>query len=244
MNNFKDFLKITIFVLVLFWLIKVFDISYPLTITTQTKTSELSVVGEGKVEVVPDTAYIDVGILVENEPTVKKAQEKIDLINNKIIKTLEKLNISKKDIKTSNYSIYPNYKYENNINTISGYNGNVTVTIKAKNIEVVPQIISKSTEAGANQVQGVRFTIDKPEIYREQARKKAIENAKDQAKKLAKDLNIRLGKITNVVESNSSQPMPFYAKTMADGLGGGGGPEIEPGSQTITSVVTLYFEKR
>lgn len=246
MNWFKNLFLTTISILIIVSFIKFFNISYPLDIkiTNQSTAKELSVVGEGKIDVIPDTAYVELGILVENEPTVKKAQERIDEISNKIIKNLEELNIPAKNIKTSNYSIYPNYKYENNTSTLAGYNGNTILTVKVKNTEIVSKIISRATDAGANQVHGVRFTIDKPEIYREQARKKAIENAKEQAEKIAKDLNIKLGKITNMTESTPLNNDPqIYEKIPGAFGGGGGGPRIEPGSQSVISIVTLYFEK-
>lgn len=244
MNNLKDFFKITVFVLFLFWLIKVFDISYPLKITIYNKVSELAVTGEGEIEMIPDLAYISIGIRAQNEPTVKKTQEKIDEVNNRIINLLKNLGINKNDIKTSDYSIFPNYKYINKTSEINGYNGNATVEIKTKNIQLIQEIISKSTEAGANEIYGIRFSISNPERYREQARKKAIENSKKRAEKLASDLGIKLGKITNIIESYPSSFNNNFQSYGKMPITGGGSPQIEPGSQKINSVVTLYFEKR
>ena len=89
--------------------------------------------------------------------------------------------------------------------------------------------------------------VDDPAKYRAEARKKAIDNAKEQANKIASDLGIKLGKIVNISESSPDSAVPVYAlkdAAMSRGAGGGGNAAIEPGSQTITSVVTLYFEKR
>lgn len=243
-NNFvKNFLLVVVISLIALSLVKTLDISYPLTIVSSSKSNELAVVGEGKVEVTPDTAYVDAGITVDNRGTVEEVQKTVNTINDKIISSLRDLGIEKADIKTSNYSVYPNYKYENNINAISGYNGNSTVSIKVRDTQMTSKVIETVTAAGANQIQGVRFSIDKPEVYREEARNKAIANAKEQAQNLAKDLGLKLGKIVNIIESSPDQAgLPIYAKS-AEGLGGGGGPTVEQGSQTITTVVTLYFEK-
>jgi len=244
-NNFlKNFFIVVLISFIALYLIKVLDISYPLTIVSTSKSTELAVVGEGKVEVSPDTAYVDAGITVDNRTTVKEVQDTINTINNKIINALRDIGIEKADIKTSNYSVYPNYKYENNINTINGYNGNATVEIKVRNTQMVSQVIESVTNSGANQIQGVRFTIDKPEVFREEARNKAIKNAKEQAEKMAKNLGIKLGKIVNIIESSTNQPVALYDKTYSEGIGGGGAPIIEEGTQTVTSVVTLYFEKK
>lgn len=243
--NTKNIFLAGLIIFVFLFLIKFFDISYPLTIVTTTKTTELAVVGEGKVEVIPDTAFVDAGITVDNAPTIEEAQESINKTNNEIIQTMKNLGINKEEIKTSNYSISPNYDYSGKTDRITGYNGNVTVTIKTKKMNLVSQVIEAATKAGANQVQGVRFTIDKPEDYREKAREAAIVNAKEEASKVAKNLKIKLGKVVNIVESTPRTSTPYY-RSAEVGTGGAEdtSPVIEPGSQTITSTVTLYFEKR
>lgn len=243
--NFKNIGLILVASIAFLFLIKVFDISYPLHVTVANTNQELAVVGEGKVEVVPDVAYIDVGITVNNISSAGAAKGKIDEINNKLVEALKKMNISAKDIKTTNYSIYPTYSYENNISRISGYDGNATITVKTKSVGLVTQVIEAATNSGANQINNTRLVIDDPAKYREAAREKAIKNAKEQAEKLTKSLGIRLGKVVNIMESlngGSNNPQPMYEAKMSGG--GGGGPMLEPGTEVVTSTVTLFFEKR
>lgn len=228
--------------------VKQLDISYPVRVTSAYPTTEFSVTGEGKVEVVPDTATINAGITVSAAKDVATAQKEINEVNNKIIEGLKDLDVNKKDIKTSEYNIYPNYNYENG-QKIDGYMGNATVTIKTHRLDQVQSILSKLTEAGANQIQGVSFSVDDITKVRVKARNKAIEDAKKQAQQLAQDTGIKLGKITNIIESSGPEGYPPY---MAKSYGVGGDVEeiaapdatIEPGSQTITTTVTLFFEKK
>lgn len=237
-----------LFVLVLFLLVilKASGVGIPLSVVNTTTSSELSVVGEGKVDVIPDTAYVDAGISVIEGVSVAAVQKSIDEANNKIVAAMQKMGIDKKDIQTSNYSINPNYSYDNNKSGITGYNGNANITIKVKNTTMVSDVIQEATAAGANQIQGARFEVSEPAKYREDARSKAIANAKEQAQKLADSLGIKLGKVTNIVESSAGgYPPVMYDKAVSMSAR----PEavnavIEPGSQTISSVVTLYFEKR
>lgn len=245
-QTFKNAATVIILILVTLFLIKALDLSYPINITSTTRSSELAVVGEGKIEVTPDVAFVDAGITVNNVATVDEAQKLIDQTNQKILQALRKLGIDKGDIKTTNYSINPNYSFEGDTNRIVGYNGNVTITIKVRNIRNVSSVLEAAAASGANQIQGVRYSIDNPQSLREQARNKAIQNAKDQANQLAKSLGIRLGRVVNIVESSPNQPAPFTQRFQESALGGIGGAagEVEPGTQTVTSVVTLYFEKR
>lgn len=240
---YAGILLMTIFALIL---IDRLNISYPISLTSSTTSGELAVVGEGKVDVVPDSASVDIGVIVNDAATVEEAQNNLNNINNRVVEALVGLKIDKKDIKTSNYSVNPNYIYpEGGRSSISGYNGNVNITVKVKDVENLAKVIEAATKAGANNIFGTNYTVENPEKYREEAREKAIANARAQAEKLASTLGIRLGKIVNVVESSPDSPIYFSDKmAVSEGRGGGGGADLQPGSQTITSVVTLYFEKR
>lgn len=259
MKNVNVFLKenkvlstyvlLLIATLVFLWLINFFHISYPLEITSRTASGELAVVGVGKVDTTPDTASVDLGIVVNDAKTIEEASTQINNVNNAIVKGVQSLGIKKGDVKTSNYSVIPNYDYSKGGNgVITGYNGNTTVTVKVTDTSKLPQVIEAGTKAGANQVMGTNYSIDNPENFQEQARAKAIANAKEQAKKLANELGIRLGNVTNIVESsNNPGPVPMLYEKSAMRLDAGTNApsaDLQPGTQTITSTVTLYFEKR
>lgn len=231
-------------VLVFLFLVNFFNISYPISVTTKT-ASELSVVGEGQVDVVPDTGNVSVGITSQGS-NVDQVQKDMNQKNNAIVSALTNIGVSKKDISTSNYSINPTYDYERG-QTITGYNGSATLTVKSKDVNKLPGIITAATGAGANQIYGTSYSIDDPQKFREEARNEAIANAKEQAEKLANQLGIRLGKITNIVESGgdtSYPPIALKRETAAFGGDNMPSPDLQPGTQTITSTVTLFFEKR
>lgn len=235
--------------IILFFLvvIKAFNIALPVQVTNTQKSSELAVVGEGKVEVVPDSANVEVGISVTNAKTVDEAQQQINKVNNDIIVAMQKIGIEKKDIKTANYSVYPNYDYETG-RSITGYGADVRVTITTKNTQQVSEIVTAATSAGANTISGTSFTVSDPAKYRQEARAAAIKNAREQANEIANSLGIKLGKVVNIVEASPSNPdFPIINEKMA--FGGGASaqsavPDFQEGTQTISSVVTLYFEKR
>ena len=246
-SSLLTYIGFVVVTLLALFIVQSLNIAYPVTITTKAAPQDLAVVGEGKVTVVPDTATVTVGIVVNNAKTVDETQEKINVINNQIIDSMGKLGIAKTDIKTSNYSINPDYSYTNGSNQITGYSGNANLTVTVKNTNTLPQVITGATEAGANQVGDPQYTVDSPEKFREEARNKAIANAKEEAQKLAQSLGIRLGKVTNIVESQPNTPVPMFYRTDALKTASSAEitpPTIEAGSQEITSTVTLYFEKK
>ena len=233
------------------WLVNYFNISYPLTVTSKATSGDLAVVGVGKVDTAPDTASVDLGIVVNDARTIDDVTTQINKVNNAIVAGLEAIGIDKKEVKTSNYSINPNYDYTSGGNgRITGYNGSTTVTVKVKDTSKLPQVIEAGTKGGANQVMGTNYTIDEPENYQEQARAEAIANAKEQANKLAKELGIRLGRVVNIVEASGGNvvyPMMYEKSAVAFDTRAGSNapvPDLQPGTQTITSTVTLYFETR
>ncbi len=238
MNNLKSLFLALVLIISALYLIKILDISYPLTIVSTSKTNELAVVGEAKMEVVPDTAYVNLSITTQGSQ-VSQVREKIDKVNDALIKELKQLGIKKEEIKTTNYSVYPNYDYTSG-QKIVDYTGTVSLQVKIKNFSLIPNVLERAEKVGFNQIGGVNFTVDQPEVYREKVREKAIENARKQASKLAKSLGIKLGRITNIVESSPKESIE-YQRTV--GAGGPSSPIVEPGTETIYATVTLYFEK-
>lgn len=202
----------------------------------------IDIQGEGKVVAIPNVAEVDISVISEAKTPDKAAQDNIEKVN-KIIVFLKSKNIDEKDIKTINYNLSPKYQYSKGKSEIIGYAQSQTLLVKIRKFEQVGAIVKGVVEAGANQIGDLRFTIDDPEIYKTQAREKAILNAKQKAKSLAEAAGIKLGKIIDIVEGSVYFPQPYYLKEEAYGVGGGGipAPSIERGSQEITVSVTVKF---
>lgn len=220
---------------------------FPLSITQTTtqKQSTFDVTGQSKVTTIPDKAMVNMGITV-NEPTVKQVQDKANTIINNINAELGKLGIEKKDIKTDNYNLYPNYDYREG-QKITGYNVNANLTVSVTDFSKLNQAIDAATKVGANQIGGISFTLsdEKKKEVENQARKEAIDDAKAKAETLSKLAGMRLGKIVNVAEQPSynggREIMPMMAKAQ-DGMGGGAPTNVEPGSTSYNYSVTISYE--
>lgn len=201
--------------------------------------------GEGKVVAVPDIAQIYFGITKENKE-VAIAQKEVNEKMDSFIEELKRMGIAKEDIQTTNYSINPVYDWIDGKNVLRGYevNQQSEVKIRQAKMESIGKILTLSVDKGLNQVGGLSFTIDDPEVYRQQAREKALEKALEKAKLLSGMAKIKLGKIIYIDDSDST---PYYANydKMYSGLGMGGGAEsasIQPGSNEVSVIVTLTYE--
>lgn len=209
---------------------------------------QFSVTASGKVTAIPDIANITLGVYTEAQPTAAEAVKKNTIKMNKIILALEGIDIGKKNITTSNYSLNPVYDWtDKKGRTLKGYEVRQNVTIKIRDLENIGKAIQVTSEEGANQVGGVNFTIDDPDELKKEAMAIAINKAKAKANELAKIAGLKKGKLINVYESQTHYPdarvNKVYALDEASGLKGTiPKPIIEAGEQELAVEVTLVYE--
>jgi hypothetical protein len=224
----------------------------------------ISVSGEGEVFAVPDTAQFTFTVF-EIAATVNVAQEVVTETQNKIIDFLKGEGISEENIKTVGYNIYPRYEYQRSAiplgapsgvepvyypegrQVIVGYEVRHTIKVKVKETERAGELISGVTSLGANEVSGVSFTIEDEEAIKREARTKAIEDAKEKAEQLVKDLGVRLGPLVRFEESSGDYPIYFERSfALEEGFGGDdvSAPQIPAGENRIVIRVNLGYEIR
>jgi len=196
--------------------------------------------GEGKVYTKPDIAFVDFSVVTQGV-RIKDVQEANTSKMNNIITFLKKSGIEEKDIKTTSYSLYPQYVYEESkIPQISGYQINQTVSIKIRDLTKVGDILQDAVGWGVNQVNSLYFGVENDEQLKEQAREMAIKDAKAKAEKLASQIGIKLGKIIGFSESGNGY-IPIYKEGYGVG-GGSASPDIQAGESEIVVNVTLTYE--
>ena len=239
--------SIIIFFILLFVYSK-FGPSLPISVLTQTKGEPMMVSDTGKVSVVPDIAKITLGIDVQGQ-NLKQIQSEVNTKSKALTDSLRKLGIAEEDIKTTNYSVNPEYDYTNSPYKINGYRVSTTYEVEITDFELVNDTLVMATEAGANVVGNISFEVNEEtkEKKLQEAREIAVDKAKQKAEGLAKASGITLGKIINVTESMGfDYPRPIaYAKEMS--LSSGDSPEVAnvtPGETEISVTVNLSYEIR
>jgi hypothetical protein len=203
-----------------------------------------TITGEGKVTGVPDVAKIQLGYSIEKK-TVADAQKDNTAKMNAIIDKLKKdFKIDPKDIQTVNYYISPQYDWFNGKQSLRGYLVSQDLSVKVRDMDKVSQILDAAGSIGLNQIGNLSFEIDNPEKLKQQAREKALAQAKEKAEVLSNVVGVKLGKIISFSESSTDgQPIPIYSlNKMAEGVGGGVTPPVEAGSNEITVFATVQYE--
>jgi uncharacterized protein len=221
----------------------------PLSIssTVSQKQNLFTSTGEAELETIPDEASVSLGINVE-KPTVALAQDEANRVINSISERLKAMGIDKEDIKTQNYSIYPDYNYNDGDRKISGYRVTANLAVKLTDFDKLNAVIDMATAEGANQVGGINFSLskEKEDELKKKARVEAIEDAKNSAEELARLSGVKLGKVVDVNESQGGRyPQPYFsgAKLMAmDAVAESAPTNIEPGGATYSYSVTLSYE--
>lgn len=198
---------------------------------------------EGSVEVKPEIAMANLGAEI-TEPTAKESFARNNEIMDKVMKTLIKLGIEKKDIKTIQFTIFPQYDWSREEKPkLIGYTTTHIVGIKIRDIDKLGEVLDAVTEAGANIIPQISFTVDNLEQYLSIARERAIKKAKKKAEEIATAAGFKLGKIVYISEVPPFVP-PFYEKAME--VGGGGALQaralIPEGMMEIKVNVTLHYE--
>lgn len=208
----------------------------------------ISMSAEGKLSAVPDLASVSIGVLT-TAATAKQAQADNTTKANAVIEYIKQQGVDAKSITTTDLSVNPQYDYSSSVQKIIGYQANQTVNVKVhgvdKSTEVLNKVIGGATNAGANQINNVSLSFENPDDLRQQARKLAVDKAKQQAKELADQAGLKLGRVVNISESSNQMPYPMpYALDSAAGKGGGPitVPSVQTGSQDITESITLTFE--
>lgn len=210
------------------------------SVTTQ-KTDTFNVTADGKAAAAPDIALVNVGVQAQGG-TVKQAQQELNSAINKVAEAIKKVGVEAKDIQTSGYNLTPTYDYREGRGRITGYQANSNLTVKVREIEKANQVIDAATVGGANQVGGVSFDIDDKTKVENEARQKAVAEAKKKAEEAAKIAGFRLGRIINYSENFGPGPRPIPMLTKTEMAAGGAPTQIEPGTNEITVSVTLSYE--
>lgn len=206
----------------------------------------ISVGAEGKTTVAPDLAQFSFSVLTQGQDP----STIVDSNNRKVTAAIEFVKsrgIEPKDIKTTGYSLNPDYQYDERTrrSNIVGYTITQNVNVKVRDFAKLPGLLAGLTPAGVNQISGISFNVEDPEKFLSEARKQAFERARAKAETMASQNGVRLGRVVNVSEFSSPPPIPYFGRVEALGKGGDiAPPTIEPGTEEITVQVSVTYELR
>lgn len=207
----------------------------------------INVAGEGEASVAPDMAILSLAV-VRNAETAAAALSANSAAMGEILSALKLGGVADRDMQTSNFSIFPQYRHNDPKNgvveppRVVGYEVSNTLTLKVRDLKKLGGIIDQSVKLGVNQGGQIAFTNDDSSKTMAEARKAAVADAVARAKTLAEAAGVKLGRVLEISE-NQMRPMPpqpMVRMSMAKEMAGDSVP-VASGENTYNVTVNVTF---
>jgi len=205
--------------------------------------TRLDITATGEVTRVPDIAIISAGVMTRSASATGAIQENAARME-RVREALKRAGIADRDIQTSNISLNPEYRYqENQPPQLTGYTASNQVSVKFRDIRNTGRILDALVAEGANQINGPSLTIDKPQAALDEARTMAIAAGRARAELYAKAMGMRVVRLLSVSEgSGFAPPRPVANMMRAEAGGAIADSKIDPGEQEVQITLSMSFE--
>jgi uncharacterized protein YggE len=217
--------------------------------------NSITVSGEGEAFAVPDVATFSFTVSAD-ATAVADAQSQVTEKTNAILAKLKDLGIADADVKTSDYSVYPKYVYNQvecfrapcpPVQKQEGYTASETITVKVRKSDDAGKALAAAGDLGATDISGLSFSVDNPDAVTAEARAKAIADARAKAETLAKNLGVRLVRVVSYSDSTGGNPQPLYMDASYAKAGAAGqapAPAVPAGQNKVTVTASVTYEIR
>ncbi|HVF41607.1 MAG TPA: SIMPL domain-containing protein [Pyrinomonadaceae bacterium] len=158
--------------------------------------TRLMVTGESDSKASPDTAVVVLSVVTQS-PRALEAQQQNARKSDAVIQAVKQAAGANPEVKTSDYSLEPQRDWWGGMPRIKGYEARNSVMVTTGALDNVGAILDAATQAGANSVDAVRFTLREGKEARGQALGEASRQAMDKAEAMARAMG---GRIARVVE--------------------------------------------
>jgi len=217
--------------------------------------NSVTVSGRGEVFAVPDLATFSFTVSADAK-TVTEAQSQVTAKMDDILTELKALDIAEKDVKTTDYSVYPKYVYKqiycitvpcpSGEQVQDGYTASHSVSVKVRKTTDAGVALSNAGELGATNLSNISFAIDDLDQITAEARALAIKNAREKAEALSKELRVDLVRVVSYSDGSEGGPIPY----LREGMGGdvfvsqAKAPTLPTGENKVSVVVNVTYEIR
>jgi uncharacterized protein YggE len=197
----------------------------------------ISVTGEASVSVPPDLAHIDGGVTSEAK-TAREASDANNAAMGKVLLALKGAGIEEKDFQTSRLSLQPqSAPNRTGPSAIVGYRASNRVTIRLRDVTKVANVIDTLVGAGANEIGGINFMVSQASKLLDEARERAVADARRKAEIYAKAAGVTLGAPLSISEEGNAAPIPY--RRMAVGMAATA--PVAQGEETLQVNVSVFW---
>ena len=227
-------------------------ISAPLSAHSQATIAtppQISVAARGEVKVNPDRATVQISVQTKATTAAAAATENASK-QKAVIDALHGLGLKDSEISTSDYSVFPEQRYEPNKEpTVVGYNVTNTLSVEVSSLKMVGPVIDAALAKGANMISSLQFSASNTEAARRSAIAMAIQRARADAEAAAAAAGGSLGSLLEVTIGAyyAPPPRPFDMKVRSAMADASAQTPINPGEQTISVDINtrwVYMDRK
>ncbi|GGD39917.1 SIMPL domain-containing protein [Aureimonas glaciei] len=210
---------------------------------------QIVVTGIGEASAKPDIAVTDLTVLRVGE-TARAALDEANAAMADVVAAMKALSIEDRDLRTSGFSIAPQYRYENRTDgtqappILTGYEVRNTLSVRIRDIAAVGALLDKAVSLGINQGGDIAFVLSDPAPVRTEARREAVADAMATAKTLAEASGVELGPVVSIAAGDdAAPPRPMAMERMALAAAPmDKSVPVEAGESTLRTTVTMVFD--
>lgn len=198
---------------------------------------------EAVVQARPDQAQIEIGVLSQAATAQAAASQNAAQLD-AVLARLRKLLAGRGEVQTSGYSLTPNYRYpKDGKPEITGYTASNVVQVKTQDLGLVGPVIDAATQAGANVIHSLRFTLRDDEAVRLEALRQATRKARASAEAMAAAAGLKPVRIVSIEQAPAPpyRPMREIAFARAPEIATASTP-VEAGAIEVHASVTVVLE--
>jgi uncharacterized protein YggE len=207
-------------------------------VTATPAPSTLAVQGIGRASGAPDVARVTIGVESVG-PEVGKAVADVNSKQAAIVDKLKALGIADKDIQTTNFSVNVDRSKPPQAGVPAGpvtYDVVNTAQVTIRKLDQLAAVIDAAVGAGANNIYGISLSIDDTTALANDARAKAVAEARSHADTLAKAAGMKVTRIISISEIGGGIPQPVFA---ADSRAASSA--FQPGELQISAQVQVVY---
>ena len=177
---------------------------------------QIFVTGEGRVDTAPDMATISLGVTQE----AAEAGAAMRATSQKTAQILDRLSgfgIAPRDIQTQRLTLNPVWSSAQGEDRvwISGFTASNMVLVRIRDLEALGTVLDAVIESGANDFNGLSFSVQEPDALVIEARRKAVADGAARAAQLAEAAGITLGSVVSITEQSYGPPQPMMLEMTA-----------------------------
>ncbi|HEX5999852.1 MAG TPA: SIMPL domain-containing protein [Hyphomicrobiaceae bacterium] len=203
----------------------------------------VSLTATGWVVTEPDTTQISVGVLIEAE-TAHAALAQADTTMKHIVAGLKEAGLAARDMQPGELKVKPRYKHseDHDEDTVDGYRAASSMSVTVRDASRIGAILKLATARGANHIARVHFGVAELPRLQDDARRRAMEAARQRGELYAQAAGARLGPVLSIAEHDEAYPSGMGSYSMARFGGTGEGPSaLEMGTRRIGVQVQVVY---